>query len=153
MKPKRDYPSFRQRGVMLLEALVAILIFSIGILAIVGLQANSIKLSNDAKYRSDASFLANQLIGEMWMAKSSVSFVTDFSSPNGTRYMAWHDQVASAIPVTGVSAPTVAITQSTVAAASSLSSTVDINIFWRVIGENGSGDTSHTFSTRTLINN
>ncbi|MFH2135738.1 MAG: type IV pilus modification protein PilV [Pseudomonadota bacterium] len=153
MKPKRDSLTFRQQGVMLLEALVAILIFSIGILAIVGLQANSIKLSNDAKYRSDASFLANQLIGEMWMAQSSVSFVTDFSSPDGTRYLAWRDQVASAIPVTGVSAPTVAITQSTVAAASSLSSTVDINIYWRVIGENGSGDTAHTFSTRTLINN
>lgn len=153
MKTNQHSPSYRQHGVMLLEALVAILIFSIGILAIVGLQANAIKLSNDAKYRSDASFMANQLIGEMWLAQSSPSFVTDFSSPSGNRYLAWKNQVASAIPVTGVSAPTVAIAQSTVVAASSLSSTVDISIYWRVIGENGSADTTHTFYTRTLINN
>lgn len=153
MKPAQYARSYFQQGVMLLEALVAILIFSIGILAIIGLQASSIKLANDAKYRSDASFLANRLIGEMWLAQSSPSFVTDFSSPNGARYLAWKTQVASAIPVTGVSSPSVAITQSTVVAASSLSSTVDINIYWRVTGENGNTNTTHTFFTRTLINN
>jgi type IV pilus assembly protein PilV len=56
----------KQKGVMLLEALIAILIFSIGILALVGLQATSISMSSDAKYRSTASMLANQMIGRMW---------------------------------------------------------------------------------------
>ena len=37
-----------------------------GILAIVGLQAASIRNSADAKYRADASTLANQIIGQMW---------------------------------------------------------------------------------------
>jgi len=60
-----------QRGSMLLEALISILIFSIGILGIVGLQANSIKISSDAKYRSDASLLANQYLGSMWGAVAS----------------------------------------------------------------------------------
>jgi type IV pilus assembly protein PilV len=55
-----------QRGIMLLEALIAILIFSLGILALIGLQAQSIRNSSEAKYRADASFLANQLIGFMW---------------------------------------------------------------------------------------
>jgi type IV pilus assembly protein PilV len=44
---------------MLLEALIAILIFSFGILGLVGLQANAINLSTDAKYRADAALLAN----------------------------------------------------------------------------------------------
>lgn len=51
---------------MLLEALIAILVFSLGILALIGLQAQSIRNSSEAKYRADASFLANQIIGYMW---------------------------------------------------------------------------------------
>lgn len=51
---------------MLLEALIAILIFSMGILAIVALQAVSIKLAGDAKYRSDAALLAEELLAQMW---------------------------------------------------------------------------------------
>lgn len=56
----------KERGVALLEALIAMLIFSMGILALMGLQAVSIKQTADAKYRADAAFLANQIIGEMW---------------------------------------------------------------------------------------
>ncbi len=62
-----------QRGIMLLEALIAILIFSLGILALIGLQAQSIRNSSEAKYRADASFLANQLIGYMWSDPANFS--------------------------------------------------------------------------------
>lgn len=55
-----------QNGVALLEALIAVLIFSLGVLGIVGLQATMIKSASDAKYRSEASYLAQQRIGEMW---------------------------------------------------------------------------------------
>lgn len=56
----------KQQGVALLEALIAVLIFSIGILAVIGLQATSVRLTTDAKYRADASFLANQALGRVW---------------------------------------------------------------------------------------
>lgn len=56
----------RQCGATLLEALVAILIFSFGVLAIIGLQAASIRNTTQAKMRADAAFLANQIIGVMW---------------------------------------------------------------------------------------
>lgn len=55
-----------QSGVMLIEAMVGILIFSIGVLALVGLQAVAIKASAEAKYRADASYLANAIVGRMW---------------------------------------------------------------------------------------
>jgi type IV pilus assembly protein PilV len=55
-----------QRGSMLLEALIALLLFSMGILGLMGLQAIAIKNSADAKYRTEAAFLANQIIGQMW---------------------------------------------------------------------------------------
>jgi len=51
---------------MLLEALIAILLFSMGILGLMGLQAIAIKNTADAKYRTEAAFLANQIIGQMW---------------------------------------------------------------------------------------
>jgi len=62
----------RQRGATLLEALIGILIFSIGILALVGMQALAIKHMSDAKYRSDASFFANEIIGQMWVNRASL---------------------------------------------------------------------------------
>ena len=55
-----------EQGVILLEALVGLLIFSIGILGMVALQAAAISQTADAKYRSSASLLANQIIGQMW---------------------------------------------------------------------------------------
>lgn len=61
-----------QHGSSLLEALVAIFIFSIGILALISLQAASIKNSIDAKYRSDASYLVNQIIAQMWVDRSNI---------------------------------------------------------------------------------
>ena len=45
-----------QQGVVLLESLIAILIFSMGILALVGLQAAMISNTSNAKYRADASY-------------------------------------------------------------------------------------------------
>lgn len=79
-----------QSGAMLLEALIAILIFSLGILAIIGLQAQSIRNSAEAKYRSDAAYLANQLIGRMWADRANLANYshrpggTTVCSPTGT---------------------------------------------------------------------
>ena len=55
-----------QQGSMLLEAMIAILIFSMGVLAIVGLQAAMVRNTAEAKYRADASYIAQQRIGLMW---------------------------------------------------------------------------------------
>lgn len=55
-----------QHGIVLLESLIAILIFSMGILSLVGLQAAMIQNTADARYRAEASFIAQQRLGEMW---------------------------------------------------------------------------------------
>jgi type IV pilus assembly protein PilV len=60
-------PTRYQSGSLLLEGMVAILIFSLGILGLMALQAASIRLSDDARGRSDAAFLANKIIGQMWL--------------------------------------------------------------------------------------
>ena len=56
-----------QTGAYLLEALIAILIFSFGVLGIVGLQAQALRFTNDSQYRAEAVYLANSLISQMWV--------------------------------------------------------------------------------------
>ncbi|MDD5395525.1 MAG: hypothetical protein PHE17_21080 [Thiothrix sp.] len=70
----------RQSGSMLLEGLIAILIFSMGILALVGMQAASIKNTSDAKSRADASYLANQIIGQIWADRPNIASYSNYPS-------------------------------------------------------------------------
>lgn len=109
---------------MLLEALLAVLIFSIGIIAIVGMQATAISLSTDAKYRVDASLLANQLIGQMWVGNKA-TLVTDFST-GGTAYTAWLPYV-QALPGAQSNPPTVTFDTTTIAN----TGLVTVDIWWK----------------------
>lgn len=95
-----------QGGIMLLEALIAILIFSLGILALVGMQAATTKASGDAQYRTQASLLANELIGRMWAGDNTSPTVlkNNFESPSGTEYTNWFDGSVSAAGLPGVAA-------------------------------------------------
>lgn len=73
----------KESGSVLIESLIAVLIFSMGILAVVGLQAVSMKNTTQAKIRTDASFVAAMRIGEMWLHQSDLSIFaeTDTSLP------------------------------------------------------------------------
>lgn len=133
MKAHQSQPK-KQAGSMLLEALISILLFSIGILAIVGLQAASIKMVGDAKYRSDASLLANQLVGQMWASdRTPATLLANFSSnPAGSLYTNWVNSVNAALPgVSGVAAsqPVVTIAASSFPTAAP-SSVVTVTIYW-----------------------
>ena len=79
-----------QHGVILLEALIAILIFSMGVLAIIGLQAAMVKNTSDAKYRADAGYIAQQRIGQMWSDPDNLATYLEVNTPiselpSGTR--------------------------------------------------------------------
>lgn len=52
---------------MLLEALIGILIFSLGILALVAMQSASVNVVADAQYRVEAVNATNQLLAQMWV--------------------------------------------------------------------------------------
>jgi type IV pilus assembly protein PilV len=89
----------QQNGAVLLEALISILIFSVGILGLMGLQAASVRNSNDARLRADAVFLANQYLSEMAVdaaftsstvaATRTTDIATRYASPSGAAYTAW----------------------------------------------------------------
>jgi type IV pilus assembly protein PilV len=81
---------YHQGGIVLIEGLIAVLIFSLGILAIVGMQTIAVKETTNARYRSEASLLANQLLGTMWVSdRTATALQLSFNSPNGTGYLAW----------------------------------------------------------------
>lgn len=88
---------------MLVEVLVAVLIFSLGILAVIGLQAVAVTNVSDAKYRADASLIANQLIGQMWVDQGNLASygsadgkVTDLAElPNGKRKVTINGQAVT----------------------------------------------------------
>ena len=71
--------SKQQHGAALLEALISILIFSMGIIALLGLQAAAIKNSGDSKYRADATYLANQIIGQIWVDKNNAAAIQAYA--------------------------------------------------------------------------
>lgn len=55
----------QQTGSFLLEAVIGIVIFFVGVLAMIALQANSIAIQNDAQYRVEAANLADQMLGQI----------------------------------------------------------------------------------------
>lgn len=109
-KPISWHPKQLQTGAVLMEALVSILIFSIGIIALIALQGISIKNSIDAKYRADASYFTNQIIAQMWVDRPNIdsyanyaTSVTSDCTPGGTasslaNVTVWATQLASALP-------------------------------------------------------
>lgn len=91
-------PMKRQAGVVLIEALIGILIFSIGILALIGMQGAAIRNTTEARYRSEAAFLATRIIGHMWVDMPNLSrYDKDFSSAYAPRDN-WVATVAAALP-------------------------------------------------------
>jgi type IV pilus assembly protein PilV len=116
-----------QHGVALLEALVGILIFSIGILAMMGLQAQSIRNTVEAKYRNEAAYLANQIVGQMWVDRANIAnYDTTAGTPN-VNMTNWRTRVGNTLPgvtVGGTNTPTITVA----------GTQVTVTLFWRMPG-------------------
>ena len=114
---------------MLLEVLIGMLLFLIGIMGIMGLQAMAMRNTTDAKYRTEASYLANQIIGQMWADASSVgtyAIAANATCPGTptTNKDRWVCTVKNTLPnATGANAPTITITGTT---------TVTVIIRWQI---------------------
>lgn len=60
----------------LIECLVAILLFAIGVLGIVGLNAFAVAAQSDAEYRSEAANLAARVTQEAWLNVDRITGAT-----------------------------------------------------------------------------
>jgi type IV pilus assembly protein PilV len=119
----------REGGATLIEGMVAILIFSLGILAIMALHAASIKNTTDAQYRSEAAYLANSLIAKMRLYDQG-TVTADFASPGGAQYTQWLADVAAAnagLPGMATNPPTIAF----------IGRRVTVTLFWQAQSDSG----------------
>lgn len=71
----------QQQGVTLIEVLVAILVLSFGLLGMLGLTANGIKMSSSSQYRTIA---AQQLAAMADMINANPYIVSKYSQPTST---------------------------------------------------------------------
>jgi type IV pilus assembly protein PilV len=147
-----------QTGVMLIEALIAILIFSIGILAVVGMQGTAIKNVTQSKSRSDAAMLANQLIAQMWADKGNIGLYNypgsgtiparlGSLSPTPT---GWIGQV-SKLPGATTALPVITVPAPGTPAATASGATVQIQIFWQMPEEASLGLPPHDYTVIVSI--
>ncbi|MFO1413291.1 MAG: hypothetical protein U1F10_05155 [Burkholderiales bacterium] len=154
MVTARPFPPLRlvrrnaQRGSLLLEVLVSVLIFSLGVLGIVGLQATSVRAVDDAQYRSEAVALANAYVGKMWTddhtATDATYFEKTYAATDGDGYVELLEMVAR-LPggADKGNEPVV-----TVAAGPSATSTrVSVTLYWQRPGD----AFRHSYSTTAVI--
>ena len=87
-----------QAGVVLIEALLGILIFSIGILALIGMQSVAVKNTTDARYRTEAAYLANTILSQIRLDMANIVFYDDTNAGNYAPRTAWRSQVEALLP-------------------------------------------------------
>lgn len=126
----------KQQGFSLLEGLLATLIFSVGILALVSLQAAAVKEVGDAKYRVDASYLANEIIAQMWADDHTTATLQSRYNTGGPQYQAWAAEVQAALP-NGIN-PTISIDGNNIAT---------VTVLWQPPG----AATQHSFAAMAQI--
>lgn len=108
--PPRRLSARRQaaRGFALLEALVAFLIFTVGVLGLVGLQASMSRAQGGAYFRGTASYLATELLGTMWGDRVNLASYTGSSCAGYARCNQWLEKVGRALPGGAATVTTVA---------------------------------------------
>lgn len=75
----RPTPRGLQRGMTMIESLVAIVVLSFGMLGVVGLQAAALQSNKEARYQSSAVRLAREL-GELLRGNKDVAIATTSSA-------------------------------------------------------------------------
>jgi type IV pilus assembly protein PilV len=124
------------RGVALIEALVAMLIFAFGVLGLVGLQATMTKAQTGAKFRADASNLSAELLGKMW--SDSAAKLGSYATANCEAYQNcadWSRKLNAQLPAAAYDIRVVVATGQ-----------VDITIRW-----NQAGEGQHNFQTSAMV--
>lgn len=95
--------------------MVAILMFSVAVVGLIGVQAFAAKAGTDARYRAEANQLTNRLISAMWVTDRTPQTLQNEFSTGGTQYESWSNAVAATLPGVDVrsagsaTAPTVSI--------------------------------------------
>jgi len=126
----------RQAGVALLEALISILIFSFGLLGLIGLEARAINFSVNAEDRNRAALFANDIASSMWLSGTV--------TVDATALAGWQAKVSDPTGA-GLLSGTVAIT-----AVGGTTNSADIKITWKS-STSKAGDPPSQLTTRVTL--
>src|SRR5690606_15400642 len=132
--PRRHAP---QRGSVLVEVLVSVPIFSVGVLALVGLQSSMTRVQPESNVRSDAATLACELIAMKWADPANVANYSSDACASNTSCNGWLDKVSMTLPD--------AEPAEEVNAATGL---VTITLNWTVAGDS---EATHKYTTATTV--
>ena len=152
----RNIQPAKQRGALLLEGLIGILLFSIGILAVVALQGSATKAVTQAKLRSDASFMADQLIGQVWANRTNAAAYTYCGGGAVPAALTkWIADVNARLPNSAVYPPCIQVTPTNFASGpmTYAANQVNVTLFWQTADEFSSvpKPPAHQLSFGTLI--
>jgi type IV pilus assembly protein PilV len=127
----------RQRGFTLIEILVAILIFSFGLLGFVGLQARAIQFSVGAEDSNRAALLANDMAATM-VLKNTVD-----PAKLTTEIAAWQSRASS--PATG-------LPNGAASAAQTSASAATLTLTWRTpSAASGAANSTNQYVTQVYL--
>lgn len=104
LSPRRRHG---QRGVGMIEVLVAILLVSFGILGLVGLQGGSIGVISDTRYRTEATALADALLARLWLETGADNALPAYVADNTLLPADWLEEV-NRLPGATANPPTLA---------------------------------------------
>ena len=124
-----------QRGIALMECLMAMLIFSVGLLGLLGLEARVMNISVDSENRSRAALLAGEVASQMWL-NNTVSATDPGVVAAGANA---NDQTQGGLPGGAV----------TVTAVPATTNAADITVTWHEISDaTGPGS---SLTTRVIL--
>jgi type IV pilus assembly protein PilV len=102
-RARRRLPLRAERGIALLEALLAVVLLGIGLLGIVGLQARSYSALADTSMRAEATMAADKLLGAMGADPANLSgYAMSMGGTPGTRLGPWYAETRRQIPGAGI---------------------------------------------------
>jgi len=86
------------RGISLIEVLVAMTIFSFGILGMLGMHARALASFSDSKYRTDAALLTDSLLNDIWVNRANLASYAYSGGAGATTLQPWLSQVRATLP-------------------------------------------------------
>jgi len=146
-----------QRGIVLIDAMIAIVIFSIGILGMVALQGSAIEMTGASYNRINAAMLADHVIAQMWA--SNPSTLSDqfkgSGGKGGAAYLSWlndidctaEQHVFNCLPGVTANPPSIGIAPQSIASSGTTQYQVTVTVYWQA----PSDSSAHKYVSVTAI--
>ena len=97
----RANPIRKQSGSFIIEALISLILFAIGLMGLLALSAQGLNQVGQSKARNDASYMVGELLSEMWVSANvnlttwSTRLTTVVPGATGTVYLSTCDCAAT----------------------------------------------------------